>query len=183
MKKIRLKTDEALFKLAGRKVNFTIMPHSTKPIKRSEALAPLSREHHEGLLFVWKIRQGLRKQTAVERIAAYVQWFWENDLQPHFEKEENALLPFLSEEYELKSRLLNEHRQIRELISEVNKKHHTALLETLAQTVNDHIRFEERILFNHLQETLSQTELSQIATQLTEEKNCPVWQDEFWLNK
>ena len=31
------------------------------PIKRSEYLKPLSRDHHQGLLLCWKIRTGLKK--------------------------------------------------------------------------------------------------------------------------
>ena len=35
-----------------------------KPLKRSKELAPLSREHHDGLLFAWKIKQGLANGNA-----------------------------------------------------------------------------------------------------------------------
>jgi hypothetical protein len=52
-----------------------------KPIKRSAALSPLSREHHEGLLFAWKIRQGLQKNIDPERISKFTKWFWDTDLQ------------------------------------------------------------------------------------------------------
>ena len=37
-----------------------------KPLKRSKELAPLSREHHDGLLFAWKIKQGLANGTPIK---------------------------------------------------------------------------------------------------------------------
>ena len=37
-----------------------------KPIKRSKELVPLSKEHHEGLLFAWKIKQGLQNGIGIE---------------------------------------------------------------------------------------------------------------------
>ena len=76
----------------------TTMDQNIKPIKRSTQLAPLSREHHEGLLFVWKIRQGIKKEVHPERMIAFVQWFWSTELEPHFRKEENVLLPHLTTE-------------------------------------------------------------------------------------
>ena len=41
------------------------------PIKRSEFLKPISREHHHGLLLCWKIRAGLKKGIEPERIKLY----------------------------------------------------------------------------------------------------------------
>ncbi len=40
----------------------------SKPIKRSVALKPLSREHHHGLLLSWKIREGFNRNVEIERI-------------------------------------------------------------------------------------------------------------------
>jgi len=38
----------------------------TNPIKRNEAIAELSRDHHFALLLVWKIREGLKKAVKPE---------------------------------------------------------------------------------------------------------------------
>jgi len=40
----------------------------SNPIKRNEALKPLSRDHHHGLLLCWKIRQGIKLNIEPERI-------------------------------------------------------------------------------------------------------------------
>ncbi|MEO5946621.1 MAG: hypothetical protein ABIP79_07360, partial [Chitinophagaceae bacterium] len=60
------------------------MKPETKPIKRSKQLTPLSREHHDGLLFAWKIRQGLENETPLEQLRKYTMWFWQQHIKPHF---------------------------------------------------------------------------------------------------
>jgi len=61
-----------------------------KPIKRSKELAPLSREHHDGLLFAWKIKQGLANKTSIATLCSYTRWFWTNHMKPHFKDEEKV---------------------------------------------------------------------------------------------
>jgi len=84
-----------------------------KPIKRSIALSPLSRDHHEGLLFVWKIRQGVKKNIATERIIKFCFWFWESHLQLHFEKEKTVLPQVLSNSHSLMQQMFREHEIIK----------------------------------------------------------------------
>jgi hypothetical protein len=55
-----------------------------KPIKRSEQLAPLSREHHDGLMYVWKIREGLKNGAAVGKLKQYTIWFWQQHIKTAF---------------------------------------------------------------------------------------------------
>src|SRR5688572_14989203 len=68
------------------------MENSIQPIKRSEQLAPLSREHHDGLLFAWKLRQGLAKAIPVETLSSYCIWYWKNHIKQHFHHEEDIIL-------------------------------------------------------------------------------------------
>lgn len=152
------------------------------PIKRSRELAPLSREHHGGLLFVWKIKQGLVKEISPQRISAFVEWFWISELAPHFSKEENILLPVLGKKMSLKEQLLDEHAAIRKLLQEVTEAPTTGVLQRLIQAVDDHIRFEERVLFKHIEVSATEEEMKEIGAQLAEgtgEK--AVWHDEFWM--
>ncbi len=53
------------------------------------------------------------------------------------------------------------------------------LLE-LADIVDDHIRFEERVLFPHLQEQLSDEQLEKIGEQIVNEPLTDNYEDEFW---
>lgn len=45
------------------------------PIKRHQAIVSFSKDHHFGLLLIWKIRQGLNKAVNPERISNYVTFF------------------------------------------------------------------------------------------------------------
>ncbi len=158
------------------------MPDDNPPIKRSIELTPLSREHHEGLLFSWKIKQGLEKKIDTTRISAFVSWFWQEELSQHFDKEEEVLLPFLGKKMTLKERLLEEHALIRHLVEEAMLSPTSPLLFKLTDLVHDHIRFEERVLFKHLEVSLSAAELGQIGQQLLETtKVASEFSDPFWL--
>jgi hemerythrin-like domain-containing protein len=153
----------------------------TKPIKRSEQLAPLSRDHHEALLLVWKIRQGLKNSTPPKEIAAYVHWFWNNHLQLHFSQEEHLLLPHLPESDEMANKLKTEHQAIREMVAGTLQ---TDSLAMLADKMNDHIRFEERQLFPHIEKKLTTDQLNSIYHQLAKHPHCPdKWENKFWSKK
>jgi hemerythrin-like domain-containing protein len=157
------------------------MAQINPPIKRSTELAPLSHEHHEGLLFAWKIKQGLQKEISPQRIGAFVEWFWISELAPHFSKEENVLLPVLGKKMSLKEQLLDEHAAIRKLLQEATEAPTPGLLQKLVQAVDDHIRFEERVLFKHIEVSATEEQLKEIGAQLAEDsEEKAVWDDVFW---
>ena len=154
-----------------------------KPIKRSEQLAPLSREHHEGLLLSWKVRQGLKKGIDAKRIGAYVQWFREAHLRQHFALEEQVLASRLPQENALVMRMFDEHQEIEALLQINENIADPGLLEQIAQALDDHIRFEERELFPYAEAALSGETLDEIQKALSAEKSaCTPWKDEFWSN-
>src|SRR6185503_1875946 len=126
----------------------------TKPLKRSKALAPLSREHHDGLLFAWKIKQGLANGTSIETLCNYTRWFWSNHIKPHFKGEEKVLVKFLPGDNLLVLQMFKEHAQIRDLVISLDKEPDSNFLQLLAEVINDHIRFEERELFSYAEKTL-----------------------------
>jgi hemerythrin-like domain-containing protein len=151
-----------------------------RPIKRSDQLAPLSREHHDALMFIWKIKQGLKNKTSIQTIAEYVQWFWDNQLKEHFDQEEKILLPYLPKN-EMGNQLKKEHEKIRGLITGEMDETSIAIL---AKMLNNHIRFEERLLFPYIEQSVPSVELDDISKQLGHQPHCHAqWQDEFWLNR
>ena len=155
-----------------------------KPIKRSQALISLSREHHDGLLLVYKIRQGIKLTIEPERIASYCTWFWKHHLEQHFDNEERVLGPYLDNLGALKDQLFREHSQIRQAMQELNNAPKYPNLENFGQLLNDHIRFEERVLFNEIERSVTPDQLEEIASKLSEEdKAIPIWEDEFWIHK
>jgi len=156
----------------------------TKPIKRSKELAPLSREHHDGLLFAWKINQGLANNTPVETMCNYTRWFWANHIKPHFKDEENVLAKFLAIDNPLVLQMKKEHVQIRDLVISLDKEPDISTLKILSEFLNKHIRFEERQLFPFVEETLTPDQLNSIYEQLVVEPHCDTeWRDEFWIKK
>lgn len=150
-----------------------------KPIKRHKALQPLSREHHHGLLLCWKIRTGFSKETAVERIKKYADWFFENHLVAHFEMEEKYVFPLLGKDAPLAQKAIAQHRNLERLFnSNVDLKKTLISIET---ELNKHIRFEERILFNEIQKVADETQLQIIENIHREIPKMEDWKDEFWL--
>lgn len=160
-----------------------------KPIKRSKELAPLSREHHDGLLFVWKIKQGLTNNTPLETLCNYTRWFWTNHIKPHFRDEEKVLVKFLAIDNPLVQQMFKEHAQIRDMIVQLDKEPDRSTFELLADVVNDHIRFEERELFAYAEKTLTPEQLDEIYKELPHDSHCETdpaatgWKDEFWVKK
>jgi hemerythrin-like domain-containing protein len=155
-----------------------------KPIKRSEQLAPLSREHHEGLLFAWKIRKGLQYGADPERIRKFMLWYWQRHIKPHFYQEEKILLPYLPAGHEMATRLKKEHDHIRELILSLDKEADKNTFIVLANFISDHIRFEERELYGYLEQVLGKDELDVIFLKLEEHPvHFAEWKDEFWVKK
>ncbi len=155
-----------------------------RPIKRHAALIQFSREHHFGLLLVWKIRQGLKLQIESRRIADYVLHYFTVDLQKHFTAEEIQLFPLLPEDDPLRKRAELEHRNIYRLIELLrNAEADASLLKEFADALHDHIRFEERTLYNHVQELKNETELMDIfpAEKTTTSDPDDAWEDHFWV--
>jgi hemerythrin-like domain-containing protein len=155
-----------------------------KPLKRSKELAPLSREHHDGLLFAWKIKQGLANGTSIETLCNYTRWFWLNHIKSHFKEEEKVLVKFLPGDNLLVLQMFKEHAQIRDLIISLDKEPDSGLLQSLADFVNNHIRFEERELFAYAEKTLTQEQLNEVYKELPHDSRCETeWKDEFWVKR
>lgn len=158
------------------------MANEIKPIKRSQELTQLSKEHHEALLLVWKIRQGIRKGVEPQRIARYCRWFWDVHLVGHFKSEEELLPLVLSKDHLLLQKMLDDHDVIQRRIKGL-PDNNVESLELLAQSINDHVRFEERQLFNEVEKIATPEQLALISEGLNEEDSLPVWEDEFWVNQ
>lgn len=154
-----------------------------KPIKRSQYIAALSRDHHAGLLFCWKIKEGLRKNVPLDKILKYINFFWNSHLKEHFREEETLLFNRLSDE--LSRRGKSEHLMIEQHISRLNHQGGETADGYLAfaELVTTHIRFEERTLFPHLEAALPASVLRQVGDFLSaqhQETFIDNYPDEFW---
>jgi hemerythrin-like domain-containing protein len=155
-----------------------------QPIKRSKELSPLSREHHDGLQFVWKLRQGLANKTAMGRLKDFTIFYWQQHVKPHFFHEEQVLSKFIPEDNKLLKQMRDEHEMIRELILQLGEDASATTFSTLADIIYKHIRFEERELFEWVETHLTKEQLEEIYSELEAHPLCGGhWQDEFWLAK
>lgn len=149
-----------------------------KPIKRHEALKTLSREHHHGLLLCWKIRAGIKKNIELSRIKKYADWFYQTHLIPHFEMEEKYIFSILGSQNDLVRKAISDHRRLKRLFG--NDLDHQKTLSLIEEELERHIRFEERILFNEIQEVASPEQLLTIEEIQSEEKFVDNLTDTFW---
>src|SRR5690606_3314691 len=149
-----------------------------KPIKRHKALQPLSRQHHFGLLFSWKLRKGFSKNIEMERMQEYAKWFYEHEIKPHFKDEEKYLFPILEDDNELVERALKEHRRLKRLFNDT--KNPEKSLNNLEEELDAHIRFEERILFNEIQKVATEEQLEKIEEIHSHLEKTPEYHDPFW---
>jgi len=78
-----------------------------------------------------------------------------NELEPHFQTEETSLLPLLrsTEAQFLVERTLADHQQLRGLIDALHKNDVIAL-DRFGKCLATHVRFEERELFQALENLL-----------------------------
>ncbi|OYU54671.1 MAG: hypothetical protein CFE25_15405 [Chitinophagaceae bacterium BSSC1] len=158
-------------------------------LKRDEALQPLSRQHHQGLLVSLFLSNGLKKGVASKPMRDFILQFWQDDLLKHFEAEEQVLVPFAKPYAILEpliTRMLLEHQQIVLLINRINNEARAEQLETIkefADKLEQHIRFEERELFEQMQISLSAEDMSVLNfafSAQTEKDFCVRYPDKFW---
>lgn len=129
-------------------------------MKRSPALRNLSNEHHHGLVLAKRARKAAGTEDA-QRAWQEIRARFATELEPHFLAEEAGLLPALERAgaADLVQRTLAEHAALRRLISENGAQSMTGFAELLEQ----HIRFEERELFEAAQQKLSPEEIGKLA--------------------
>ncbi len=164
-------------------VYFCSMVKEPTPIKRSAQLATLSREHHDSLLFCWKIKQGLGNGTDAVTLRDYILWYWRHYMRTHFIQEEKILLPYIADPA-LASQLQQEHADIKELVLALDNDPDNNLFSILTLFVTNHIRFEERWLFGYLENVLSDDQLNTIADKLSATSHSDKeWSHPFWSRK
>ncbi|MEB2785854.1 hemerythrin domain-containing protein [Algoriphagus persicinus] len=149
-----------------------------QPIKRHLALQPLSRDHHHGLLFCWKIRSGVKRGIEVSRMQAHAVWFWNTHLVAHFAEEEGVVFPILGAENELIRQALAEHAELKKLFAQEEMDYE--FLNYLQVALEKHIRFEERILFNQIQEVADPDQLAAVKQHIEAEEEELEWEDDYW---
>jgi hemerythrin-like domain-containing protein len=147
-------------------------------VQRDPRLAPLSEEHHHGLVFALRIERELPGATdeEVERLYAQLLRFWSRGLLPHFHTESECLLARLIRHRPVDDpqieRLNREHLSMYGLVARMRDATgpgaRREALRDFGVTLHDHIRWEERELFEAAQAELAEAELDALGTEIEE---------------
>ena len=139
-------------------------------MKRHEALAALSREHHTALILCQLLKNsapdynGLPTEPSDK--ASYAINMFNTVLQPHFMKEELLLLKIRNCNIELDvlaEEISTEHEQLTAaFLSLVNETNLEQALNSLGEYLDKHIRKEERQLFPLIERHCSEKQLIEI---------------------
>ncbi|MGH2593644.1 MAG: hemerythrin domain-containing protein [Anaerolineae bacterium] len=144
-------------------------------MKRHPALQDLSRDHQLFLLQAQQIRWSVhssRRAPPLGRMTTLFLEYWDRDADPHLREEEEVLLPIYAryssqEQKRFVAQMMSDHTWLRARIGELRQRSPgqevQELLTQIGQRLHDHVRFEERVVFQHVQEVMSEAELQEIG--------------------
>ncbi len=141
-------------------------------MKRHPALIPLSREHHQILLLAQLLKKdappykGLPTDT--EGKIAYARDLFSSLINHHMAREEEQLFSYLvgkNQELEvLCEDLRKDHQEIRSLFQQLEStQDQRETTDQLGRLLERHVRQEERVFFEMIQEKLDEPALQEIA--------------------
>lgn len=134
------------------------------PMRRRAELRGLSSDHHSALILALRCKR-ISPSPGFDFAS-----FWretcetfERQLEPHFHIEEQFLLPALERlgEAKMAGRIRSEHAALRALRDDPKASAQTAI--ELGTLLERHIRFEEREVFEPIQDRLDPSVLAAIA--------------------
>ena len=131
-------------------------------MKRHKALQRLSSEHHNGLVWALQLKKASRQedQSGQSAIVQGFLQFWESELQEHFVKEELYLFPVyyrcVREIIPAVTQTLHQHVIIRSAVLGLQEEAKSGTVSSkrlleISDLLNQHVRFEERTLFEEIQ--------------------------------
>lgn len=145
-------------------------------MKRHEALAPLSREHHGALILAQLLKNLTTVYTGLPADvigkAAYAIRFYNEGLIKHFKEEEDIIIATITGMDvtldTLANEIIAEHKELQILFTTINDAVDlSAHLEKIGNTLEQHIRKEERIFFPLVQQLCNKAQLAAIEKALS----------------
>ena len=145
-------------------------------MKRHDALAPLSREHHGALILAQLLKNITTVYTGLPADvigkAAYAIRFYNEELVKHFKEEEDIVIATITGMDvtldTLAIEIIAEHKELQTLFTTINDVSDlSAHLEKIGNTLEQHIRKEERIFFPLVQQLCNQAQLATIEKALS----------------
>lgn len=145
-------------------------PRRLPPMRRSAALAPLSRDHHDALVIAMTLAR-VSDVTARSSAMLFADFIVEHEAH-HFALEESLLLPALppgQRGERLAERVLADHRYLRDAAEEIRlsrTQRSAEQLRSLGARLRAHVQLEERELFPYLEQSLDSAMLERIGAEL-----------------
>jgi hemerythrin-like domain-containing protein len=138
---------------------------------RDKNLVPLSRQHQHALALCVRLDRAIQAgEIDPEPWQAEIAQIFELEIAIHFAAEEKELFPAaakFSELHPVVQELIGEHAQLRDLFARAQSGDlDRVALSSFATTLAQHIRKEERQLFESMQKVMSPVELEAIGTAL-----------------
>ena len=138
---------------------------------RDSNLIPLSRQHQHALALCVRLNRAVQAgQVDLEAWQIEIQQLFETEIGTHFEAEEKEMFPAAArfpEMQALVTELLAEHVLLRHCFSQAAARSlDEENLRTLGEKLANHIRKEERQLFERLQMKMTPEELAALGEHL-----------------
>ena len=146
-------------------------------MKRSEALAILSRDHHQSLFVAHKLKRADAGTLAEAR--EQLERYWNPSGSRHFQLEEELLLPAYArygDPYDpLVLQVLGDHVTIRGQVQHILRETEPTLeaLQALGDALATHVRREERELFPLIERLMPADELMALVQELERASGSP----------
>lgn len=148
-------------------------------MKRHPSLRKLSDDHHGGLVQARRLRRAADADAGGEALAEKAREFlrfWENDTSPHFREEEEVLLAVYArhggelDEGPVRE-MVADHARIRGLVAALAEESRSGevrreTLRGIGESLEAHIRLEERRVFPLVEAALPEEALAEVAERL-----------------
>ncbi|MCR6639023.1 MAG: hemerythrin domain-containing protein [Sporocytophaga sp.] len=138
----------------------------------------LKNEHHDIFELCYRIRVGLLQRVEIKRIKIYTDLFYHEYLKPHFELEEQYVFTVFEKDNLLVKRAVSEHRKLKRLFEKNDSIEES--LSLIEEILENHLRFEEHVLFASLIEKIENKKVLFVMPELNE--TTIEWHDKFWVN-
>lgn len=144
-------------------------------MKRHNSIADLSRDHQKGLMLAQLLKKDAPHYKGLPADMngkmKYALQTFQNDLIQHFKDEENILFPAAKGKSIQADKLIDELIEDHKFFYEKFPALHNCAnlideMDSIGRKLEAHIRNEERILFNLIQELLNEEELEIIRTEI-----------------
>jgi len=143
-------------------------------MKSCGLLVKLSRDHQKALAAVRTLQQDAAGSKPVEHAISNFISLWSREIAPHYQSEEEILLPDLAQKTSEGDALilmtLSDHvalrRLVRELARDPKQSVDRGLIAEIENRLLEHIRYEEETLFPALIEYLGRSRLGEIAKEM-----------------